>query len=199
MRCIGSRAWPPGRPSCRSISMPGPGWSPGRSPGLRRTSWQSTPTGASASPLPQPGMARAMQCGRCPRLPPSTARPRRAGPRTRAPPSSIPMRSPRACSPNGPSAPTTTRPRGARASPVMSIPLVRTAGSRHSGHATCCVCRLQAGRALRDQQALRNQPEIRARRIDRPIFITGGWRTGTTRSSGCSPRSRRCAARYRPN
>jgi len=44
--------------------------------------------------------------------------------------------------------------------------------------AAAAIGRLQARVAI--ARALERAPEIRARRIDRPIFVIGGWRTGTT-------------------
>lgn len=49
-------------------------------------------------------------------------------------------------------------------------------GARH--FATSAGFKLNAHFAIAD--VLQRAPEIAARRIDRPIFITGGWRTGTT-------------------
>jgi hypothetical protein len=46
------------------------------------------------------------------------------------------------------------------------------------GMAATAVGRLSARMAI--QRALEADPDVRARSIDRPIFIIGGWRTGTT-------------------
>src|SRR5262245_1629123 len=44
--------------------------------------------------------------------------------------------------------------------------------------AATAIAKLQARAAI--ARALERAPEIRERKIDRPIFIIGGWRTGTT-------------------
>ena len=51
--------------------------------------------------------------------------------------------------------------------------------------------RLRAGKAIFDY--LEGHPEVREKRIDRPVFIIGGWRTGTTllqRMLACAPNLR---------
>jgi LPS sulfotransferase NodH len=64
---------------------------------------------------------------------------------------------------------------------------VYVASAREEGRLNALGARTMVGTALGKLQArfaiaaaLARQPEIRARAIDRPIFVIGGWRTGTT-------------------